>query len=217
MKNVPWSLAGRLLARDWRSGEVIVLLAALVVAVAAMSAVAFFTDRVRQAVGQQAGEALAADLRLESINPLPERFTSMAQSYEVTSADVIHFRSVVLAGDRSSLADVRGVSSGYPLRGEVRIADELAGTPRRAEGIPAPGEVWAEPSLLARLGVQVGDELDVGALRLRVSQTLEFRPDEGWRFMEIAPTLLLNIDDVFGVRHLSRSSNLLRKQICTVY
>ena len=67
----PWRLAGRLLARDWRSGEVLVLLAALVVAVAAMSAVTFFTDRVRAAVSQQAGEALAADLRVESINPLP--------------------------------------------------------------------------------------------------------------------------------------------------
>ncbi len=72
MIKTPWRLAGRLLARDWRSGEVLVLLAALVVAVAAMSAVTFFTDRVRSAVSQQAGEALAADLRVESINPLPD-------------------------------------------------------------------------------------------------------------------------------------------------
>ena len=65
-------------------------------------------------------------------------------------------------------------------------------------GIPARGEVWAEPSLLARLGAAVGDELEVGRLRLRVAQTLEFRPDEGWRFMEIAPTVLLNYDDVLA-------------------
>ena len=71
MIKTPWRLAGRLLARDWKSGEVLVLLAALVVAVAAMSAVTFFTDRVRSAVSQQAGEALAADLRVESINALP--------------------------------------------------------------------------------------------------------------------------------------------------
>ncbi len=68
---VPLSLALRLLARDWRSGEIVVLLAALIVAVSAISAVVFFTDRVRQAVSQQAGEALAADLRLESTDPLP--------------------------------------------------------------------------------------------------------------------------------------------------
>ena len=71
-RGVPLSLAGRLLARDWRSGEVLVLLAALAIAVGAMSAVTFFTDRVRQGVSQQAGESLAADLRIESSRPLPD-------------------------------------------------------------------------------------------------------------------------------------------------
>ena len=196
LSKVPWSLAGRLLARDWRSGEVLVLLAALIIAVAAMSAVTFFTDRVRQAVAQQAGEALAADLRLESINPLPSSYRESAERHELAVADVVSFRSVVLAGDLSSLADVRGVSEGYPLRGAVQVADKLSAVPRTITGIPRSGEVWAEPSLLARLGADVGDEIEVGSLRLRVTQTLEFRPDEGWRFMEIAPTALLNLEDV---------------------
>lgn len=196
MNRVPWSLAGRLLARDWRSGEVLVLFAALTVAVAAMSAVTFFTDRVRQVVAQQAGESLAADLRLESITPLSESYFTTAEEQGLATAEIISFRSVVLAGDMSSLADVRGVSSTYPLRGEVRVADALAGPPRTVTGAPERGEVWAEPSLLARIGAAVGDELEIGSLRLRVSQTLEFRPDEGWRFMEIAPTVLLNIEDV---------------------
>ncbi len=206
MKQVPWSLAGRLLARDWRSGEVIVLVAALIVAVAAMSAVSFFTDRVRQAVSQQAGEALAADVRIESVNPLPESFVGIAAANGVETADLVHFRSVVVAGDSTSLADIRGVSAGYPLRGEVRIADELSATPYAAEGIPQPGEVWAEPSILARLGLEVGDRIDIGALNLLVSHTLEFRPDEGWRFMEIAPTVLLNIEDVYASELLQPGS-----------
>ena len=198
MKNVPWSLAGRLLARDWRSGEVIVLLAALIVAVAAMSAVTFFTDRVRQTMTQQAGESLAADLRLESIDPLPEAYFRTAGDHGLETARIVRFRSVVLAGEQSSLADVRGATEGYPLRGEVRIADDLGAPPYRAEGVPARGEVWAEPSLLARLGIGVGDTIDVGTLSLRVARTLEFRPDEGWRFMEMAPTLLLSVDDVYA-------------------
>jgi putative ABC transport system permease protein len=194
----PWRLAGRLLARDWRSGEVLVLVAALVVAVAAMSAVTFFTDRVRAAVSQQAGEALAADLRVESINPLPAALGEAAARHGIATADVVNFRSVVIAGETTSLADVRGVSAGYPLRGVVQVADRLAGAPRDATGIPPRGEVWAEPSLMARLNAVVGDELEVGRLRLRITQTLEFRPDEGWRLMEIAPTVLLNYDDVLA-------------------
>ncbi|HSG64807.1 MAG TPA: FtsX-like permease family protein, partial [Gammaproteobacteria bacterium] len=169
---------------------------ALLVAVAAMSAVGFFTDRVRQAVSQQAGESLAADLRLESDYPIDPGLSERARARALETAELVNFRSVVLAGTASSLADVRGVTSGYPLRGEVRIADALAAQPYVAVGVPAPGEVWAEPSLLARLGAQVGDSIEVGQLQLRVTRTLEFRPDEGWRFMEIAPTVLLNYADI---------------------
>jgi putative ABC transport system permease protein len=195
---VPWSLAVRLLARDWRSGEVVVLFAALVIAVAAMSAVTFFTDRVRQAVSQQAGEALAADLRVEADDPLPEALQQVAERHGLATASIVSFRSVVLAGDNTSLADIRGVTELYPLRGVVQTSDVLGGTPRDAVGVPARGEVWAEPSLLARLGAAVGDVLDIGTLKLRVARSLEFRPDEGWRFMEVAPTVLLNVDDVYA-------------------
>jgi putative ABC transport system permease protein len=181
-----------------RSGEVLVLLAALVVGVVAMSAVTFFTDRVRTAVSQQAGEALAADLRVESIAPLPPAFREAAERRGLATADVVFFRSVVVAGAATALADVRGVTDGYPLRGAVQVADRLGGLPVEVRSIPARGEVWAEPSLLARLGAAVGDELEVGRLRLRVARTLEFRPDEGWRFVELAPTVLLHYDDVLA-------------------
>ena len=189
-------LAARLLVRDWRGGETPVLFTALVVAVAAMGAVGFFTDRVSQAVSQQAGEVLAADLRVESNYPLPMDYPETARAEGLETAQVIQFRSVLVAGGTSSLADIRGVSDGYPLRGEVRIADVLAGEPRAASGVPGPGEAWAEPALLARLGLNVGDTLRVGELSARIAQTLEFRPDEGWRFMELAPTVLLNLGDI---------------------
>ncbi|MDH3420826.1 MAG: ABC transporter permease, partial [Gammaproteobacteria bacterium] len=196
MTRIRWSLAVRLLGRDWKAGETLVLLVALLVAVAAMSAVGFFTDRVRQALTQQAGEALAADLKIESDTPIDPDFEARALARQLDTAEIINFRSVILSGDSSALADVRGVTAGYPLRGEMRVADELAGTPRRAQGVPAPGEIWAEPSLLARLDADVGDDLEIGLSTLRVTQTLEFRPDEGWRFMEIAPTVLLNYADI---------------------
>ena len=196
IKPTRWSLAIRLFLRDWKGGETGVLLGALIVAVAAMSAVGLFTDRVMQVVTQQAGEILAADLRLESSYPLSEQYEERANTLSLSTAEVIQFRSVVLAGNLSSLSDIRGVSEGYPLRGEVRIADRLAGIPHVAIGVPLPGEVWAEPSLLVRLNLDVGDIVQVGDHALRVSKTLEFRPDEGWRLMELAPTLLLNISDI---------------------
>jgi putative ABC transport system permease protein len=194
--HVPLSLAIRLLARDWRSGEIVVLVSALIVAVMSMSAVVFFTDRVRQAVSQEAGESLAADLRLESSEPLADIYREQAEALGLDVVDVTHFNSVVLAGDASALVDIRGVSSGFPLRGELMIADGLEGTPQSTDSIPGPGGVWAEPALLARLGIDVGDRIEIGRRSMRVDRTLEFRPDEGWRLMEVAPTILLNVDDI---------------------
>ncbi len=192
-----WSLAIRLFIRDWRSGEVLILLVALLVGVTCISAVTFFTDRVRQAVGQQAGEALAGDLRVESNYPLPEEYKASAIAHGVETADVVHFRSVIFSDDSSTLTDIRGVSAGYPLRGEMRIADGMTSLPYSAVGVPGRGSAWAEPSLIARLGLQVGDSIQVGQIELQITKTLEFRPDEGWRFLELAPTLLLNLSDVF--------------------
>src|SRR4029079_12048284 len=125
------------------------------------SAVTFFTDRVRQAVSQEAGEALAADLRVDSARPFPDSVRATAESLSVARAEVVGFRSVVLASDMTSLADVRGVTAGYPLRGAVQVADALSAAPYTAMGTPPRGEVWAEPSLLARLGANVGDVLDI--------------------------------------------------------
>jgi putative ABC transport system permease protein len=161
-----------------------------------MTAVAFFTDRVRQAVAQEAGEVLAADLRVESVRPLDLEYLELADSFGMETAEVVHFRSVVVAGDVTALADVRGATAGYPLRGEVQVADDFGAPAYTIDGAPGAGEVWAEPSLLARLNIGVGDRVSIGALQFTVAHTLEFRPDEGWRLMEIAPTVLLNMNDL---------------------
>ena len=58
------SLALRSLGREWRSGELGVLLLALTVAVAALTGVGFLVSRISTAVALQASEVLAADIRL---------------------------------------------------------------------------------------------------------------------------------------------------------
>ena len=52
----------RSFGRELRSGEVLVLLAAVGLAVGALTAVGFLTDRIGKAVARQANEVLAADL-----------------------------------------------------------------------------------------------------------------------------------------------------------
>ncbi len=155
MKAVIYAL--RSFGRELRSGEVIVLLAAVALAVAALTAVGFLTDRIGRAVARQANEVLAADLRLRSPDPIPAEWHDMAADYGLRSAETQTFPSVVFAGNLSSLATIKGVSEGYPLRGDVRVSDSLFGEQRIAEGIPDSGSVWADGALMARLDVSVGD------------------------------------------------------------
>jgi putative ABC transport system permease protein len=189
-------LAVLALARDGKSGELRVLMLALLVAVSALTAVGFFTSRVSRAVDQQAGEVLAADLRLQSRSPLAPEYLELAKQAGLQTAEVSTFPSVVMKGDDSALSAVRGVSAGYPLRGRVRIADEPFGVARAATQMPGPGEAWLEARLFAQLGARVGDRIQVGKTELIAAQVLDYRPDQGSQFVDLAPTLIMRLDEV---------------------
>jgi putative ABC transport system permease protein len=194
MKAVVYAL--RSFGRELRSGEVIVLLAAVALAVAALTAVGFLTDRIGRAVARQANEVLAADLRLRTPDPIPAEWHQMAADFGLQSAETQTFPSVVFAGDLSSLATIKGVSDGYPLRGDVRISDSLFGAQRIAAGIPASGNVWADGALMARLDVSVGDYISVGEAAMRIDAVLRYRPDQSIGFASLAPSLVIDTQDL---------------------
>ncbi len=186
----------RSFGRELRSGEVLVLLAAVGLAVAALSAVGFLTDRIGKAVARQANEVLAADLRLRSQDRVPAEWGELAEEFGLDTAQTMSFPSVVFAGDESVLSTVKVVSEQYPLRGAVRISDALFAEQRVVDGIPEPGEIWADGAMLARVNADVGDLLSVGERDFRISAVLTYRPDQSIGFASLAPTLLMNIADV---------------------
>src|ERR1044071_10288743 len=143
------AIALRTLLREWKSGELGVLVLAITVAVAALTGVGFLVDRISIAVDNQAGEVLAADLVLESAQPIDGRAAAEAQKRGLQVARKTGLLSVVFNGDASQLSAVRAVSSGYPLRGKVMVSNEPFGAPTLATGIPGRGEVWPESRLPA--------------------------------------------------------------------
>jgi putative ABC transport system permease protein len=186
----------RSFGRELRSGEVIVLLAAVALAVAALTAVGFLTDRIGRAVARQANEVLAADLRLRSPEEIPSEWREAARRFALQTADTQSFPSVVFAGEVNALATITAVSETYPLRGTVRTAERLFGEQREVDGIPARGSVWADGALMARLGVDVGDVVTLGEMEVRIDAVLTYRPDQSIGFASLAPSLLVNIDDI---------------------
>jgi putative ABC transport system permease protein len=207
------ALAWRLLLRDWRSGELTVLVIALVIAVTSMTAVAFLTDRVGHAVQLRAAESLAADLRLGSSQPLPQRYIEMAQEAGLATAASIDMPSVVFEGDASTLASINAVTAGYPLRGHLKVSAKLLAPEEQTDEVPAPGEAWASTRLLARLGADTGSVISVGKASFKVTRVLDFRPDQGWRFVDLAPALLINMADLEQTALIQPGSRVSYRQL----
>ncbi len=190
------SLAARMLARDWRAGELRLLAAVLVIAVASVTTVAFFADRMKAALGNQANNLLGADLVLASDRPLAPSFSEQARQTGLASVELLKFPSMVLAGDTNVLAEIRAVGSGYPLRGELRIGATAQDTGSETRAAPAVGTIWVDDRLLARLGVRTGEEVALGERRFRIAGVIVQEPEAAIGFLSLGPRLVMNLDDL---------------------
>lgn len=183
-----------LLKRSVRDGNLLVIGLALVIAVASVTAVDTFTDRVRRAMERQANALLAADLVISSSHAMPQDYQQLAVQTSLASAETTSMRSVVSHGDNLQLIELKAVSEGYPLRGELITKQD--GQIVIANESPAPGTVWVEQRLLNLLGIAEYDEISVGALTLVVDRVIELEPDRAGSVFNLAPRVMMNIKDL---------------------
>ncbi len=187
-------LSARMLARDWRAGELRVLAIALVVAVASLTTVAFFADRVGRTLTREASQLLGADLVVVSDAPIDPTYRKQAHELGLETTEAVRFPSMVQQGDRSLLAEVRAVDPGYPLRGRLRIRS--AGTDVDAGGIPPPGSAWVDDRLLRRMDLATGDRIAVGNRELSVGAMVSEEPESSAGFLNLGPRLMMNAQDL---------------------
>lgn len=197
------SLSLRLLYRERSDTALRILVLALLVSVASMTSVGFFTDRIRAALEQQANHLLAADLVLQSDHPLAQVFFTEAARRGLAFAQTVQFPSMAQSGEQSALAQIKAVAPGYPLRGELKIT--AAGQTRSVRSIPAPGTVWVEQNLLAQLKVE-DNSIVLGNRRFRIAAILSYEPDRPGELFNIAPRLMLNIEDLAATGLLGSGS-----------
>lgn len=189
----------RMTRRDWRAGELRFLLIALMVAVAALSSVGFFVDRMRTGLNRDAHQLLGADLVMRSSRPINADWLAEAERRGLAVAQTVAFPSMAIAGegDRSTsqLASVKAVTPGYPLRGNLKIAGPN-GSDIVTRAIPEPGTVWTDAGMLTAQNIAVGDQLRLGDLAFRISNVISIEPDRGTSFMNFAPRVMLNMSDL---------------------
>ena len=199
-----------MLLRQWRSGELGVLLLALTVAVAALGGVGLLVDRIDRGLRAQATEVLGADLRLQSPQVLSADYDRAARQQGLRVSRLTSMLSVVLRDDVTQLTNLYAVAPGYPLRGTVRVSDAPYGTPVDVHDIPAAGTLWPDSRLTVALGAKVGDVLSVGSAQLRITRILVSRPDQGTGFAELAPSLLMNDADLAATALVQPGSRVSR-------
>jgi putative ABC transport system permease protein len=208
----------RSFGRDWRSGELRLLILSLIVAVAATTSVGFFIDRLRGSLTRDAAQLLGADLVVISDLPIAPTLFADARKAGLASAETVIFPSMALAttpavvdgtaaGEPATqLVAVKAVSAGYPLRGALRTASSSGVPDEVATDLPAPGTVWVDAALLPALHVAVGDTLTLGDSRFRIARLVTLEPDRGVSFVNLSPRVLMRLDDLAATHLLQAGS-----------
>ena len=193
-------LAIQLLKRNWRSGELKLLGFSLILAVAVLSGIAIFTDRLETTLVSESNSVLGADYIVRGSQSHNGDWTKAAEVADIRQTQSVLFSSMVFAGDEMHLASVKAVDAGYPLRGKFEIsrvpfainASEI----EIAKGIPGSGEAWVDSRLLPLLKIQLGDKVAVGEFELTVTNVLIREPDSASPFSMTGARLIMNIVDL---------------------
>lgn len=195
-----WSLGWRTLWRDWRAGELRLLVIAVVLAVAALTSVGFFADRLQSGLHRDARALIGGDAVLASDNRPDDAFAAKATELGLRSVQTLGFPTMGRATDENGgaarLVALKVVAPGYPLRGSLRVADSATTPDVATQAIPSPGSAWVDAALLVALDLQVGQTLLLGDAALRIERVLVVEPDRGAGFMSFAPRVMIQSGDL---------------------
>lgn len=206
-------LAFKQLIREIRAGELRILLVALLITVMISTAIGYFSTRLHASMEARAGEFLAADLVLRSNEDATDAQLKLAKDLGLDHAKTVNFSTVILNGDDLQLVAVKAADSNYPLRGQLKIQDDLE-TPEYAtnEG-PKQGEVWVESRLLYGLNLKVGDSVDIGKLPLKITKIITYAPDRSANFYSFNPFALMNRDDLDATGAVQKGSRVTYRNL----
>lgn len=207
-----WQLAWKTLWRDLRAGQLRLLILAVTLAVAALTAVGFFADRLKSGMQRDARQLLGGDAVIVSDQPTPASVQALAQAAGLQTSGSLSFPTMARAGEAQGgatrLVALKAVQAGYPLRGRLTVSADARTPASPTRDVPRAGEVWADPALLEALGLQVGDAMLLGEATLRITRLIGIEPDRGAGFINFAPRALINQADLPATQLVQPASRI---------
>ncbi|WP_300318533.1 FtsX-like permease family protein [Idiomarina sp.] len=181
----------RLLKQELKRGELTIMALAIILSVTAVLSLSIFSDRLQAGLTERSSEFLAADRVLSSRRDIPQEWLDQAGQMELQTAWKVVFNSMAFSGENMTLVDVKAVSDGYPLRGDLEIADQPFGKGYVAEGLPAEGEAWVASQLFQALQLDIGDSIEVGNSSFKVTKVVTYEPDVGFSVFTDSPNVII--------------------------
>ena len=189
-------LAFHQLLAQYKSGDLRVLLFALILAISSITAVNFFTYRISAHLNSQGGLLIGGDLAVIADHAITPNYLIIAKQNAVQLATTVEFASMAINGEKNQLAEIKALSAGFPLRGNFDIQIKQNVAPQTVTTTPNIGEVWLEPRLANALNIVIGDTVELGAKQFKVAALLTREPSRGGEMFSIAPRLMMNMNDV---------------------
>lgn len=207
------TLAFRQLLRDLKAGELRVLFFALMIAVIASTAIGYFSARLQASMENKSGDFLAADLVLNGSSPATPGQIKQGMSLNLQTAQTITFSTVVFNDDNMQLVSIKAASDLYPLRGQLKYKNASDALETTSTKGPQKGELCAEPRLLTILGIKLGDQLQIGNTKLRLTKLLTYEPDRSMNLYTLNPHIIMNIGDVAATQTIQTGSRASYRQL----
>lgn len=208
--------AWRQMRRDLKAGDVRILLAALTLAVLAVTSIGFITDRAQRALAMEANQLLGGDAVVRSATPIEGAIAEAAAADGLRQARTVEMNSMIRVGRggsvRLQLGELAALGEGFPLRGTFTLVDGT-GAETAAPAVPAPGTAWLSRAGAQTLGASVGDTVAVGELELQLVALVTAEPDAALDYFNVAPRVFLNLDDLPGTGLMQEGSRMQHRLV----
>lgn len=199
------------LRRELRTPPLRLLMGSVALAVAALSTVAFLSQRLQAGLWRDAHQLLGGDAAWVSDQPVPDAVLAKARAGGLRTSVQLSMASMASAAESAEIAAagampvlvaLKAVDDAYPLMGSVQLqGGRIAGAPER-------GQVWVDAAILSQLSLQVGQALQLGHSQLRIGGVIAQEPDRGMGFMSLAPRVMMHAADVTATGLVQPASRL---------